>query len=155
MNFQNDCADLVKMVSRPRERPSFEIILEEVEKCKKKFQAFSLTHIPRTKNKKADKLARSAGAQTYNVERANADLDLSSLATAANDEDERIWFSAVPKALPDKTSSPAPCRLPSMRQTKLDSGSPPFRNLSPTNHRCSVTTSSADSRFLTGINSDT
>ncbi|CAA7017616.1 unnamed protein product [Microthlaspi erraticum] len=58
MNFQTDCADLVKMVSKPRDWPTFEILLEEVEKCKRKFQAFSLTHIPRTKNTKADKLAR-------------------------------------------------------------------------------------------------
>ncbi|CAA7052888.1 unnamed protein product [Microthlaspi erraticum] len=60
-------ADLVKMVSKPRDWPAFEILLEEVEKCKRKFQAFSLTHIPRTKNTKADKLARSARDQPYDV----------------------------------------------------------------------------------------
>ncbi|CAA7017612.1 unnamed protein product [Microthlaspi erraticum] len=45
------------MVSTPREWPTFEILLDEVEKCKRKFQAFSLTPIPRTKNKRPDKLA--------------------------------------------------------------------------------------------------
>ncbi|CAA7046094.1 unnamed protein product [Microthlaspi erraticum] len=67
MNFQTDCADLVKMVSRPREWLAFEILLDEVEKCKRKFQAFSLTHIPRTKNTKVDKLAQSARDQPYGV----------------------------------------------------------------------------------------
>ncbi|CAA7047404.1 unnamed protein product [Microthlaspi erraticum] len=47
--------------------PAFAILLEEVEKCKRSFQAFSLTHIPRTKNTKADKLARSARDQPYDV----------------------------------------------------------------------------------------
>ncbi|CAA7049767.1 unnamed protein product [Microthlaspi erraticum] len=67
MNFQTDCTDLVKMVSTPREWPAFENLLDEVEQCKRKFQAFSLTHIPRTNNTKADKLARSARDQPYNV----------------------------------------------------------------------------------------
>ncbi|CAA7057954.1 unnamed protein product [Microthlaspi erraticum] len=59
MNFQTDCAQLVTMVSKPAEWPAFAILLEEVEKCRRMFQAFSLSHIPRTKNTKADKLARS------------------------------------------------------------------------------------------------
>ncbi|CAA7049717.1 unnamed protein product [Microthlaspi erraticum] len=49
MNFQTDCAQLVKMVSKPAKWPAFEILLEEVEKCRRKFQVFSLTHIPRIK----------------------------------------------------------------------------------------------------------
>ncbi|CAA7030321.1 unnamed protein product [Microthlaspi erraticum] len=67
MNFQTDCSELVTMVSRPQDWPAFAILLEEVEKCKRSFQAFSLTHIPRTKNTKADKLARSARDQPYDV----------------------------------------------------------------------------------------
>ncbi|CAA7058436.1 unnamed protein product [Microthlaspi erraticum] len=67
MNFQTDCTELVKMVTKPEGWPTFEILLEEVEKCKRKFQAFSLTHIPRTTNTKADKLARSARAQPHDV----------------------------------------------------------------------------------------
>ncbi|CAA7024093.1 unnamed protein product [Microthlaspi erraticum] len=46
---------------------AFEILLKEVEKCKRKFHVFSLTHIPRTKNTNADKLARSARDQPYDV----------------------------------------------------------------------------------------
>ncbi|CAA7034256.1 unnamed protein product [Microthlaspi erraticum] len=67
MNFQTDCAELVKMVANPNDWPAFEILLEEVEKCKRQFQAFSLSHIPRKKNTKADKLARSARDQLYDV----------------------------------------------------------------------------------------
>ncbi|CAA7020406.1 unnamed protein product [Microthlaspi erraticum] len=67
MNFQTDCSELVTMVSKPQDWPAFAILLEEVEKCKRSFQAFSLTHIPRTKNTKADKLARSARDQPYDV----------------------------------------------------------------------------------------
>ncbi|CAA7021908.1 unnamed protein product [Microthlaspi erraticum] len=62
-----DCAELVKMVAKPEDWPAFEALLEEVEKCKRKFHVFSLTHIPRTKNTKADKLARSARDQPYDV----------------------------------------------------------------------------------------
>ncbi|CAA7025563.1 unnamed protein product [Microthlaspi erraticum] len=56
INFQTDCTELVKMVSKPEAWPAFEILLEELETCTRKFQALSLTHIPRTKNTKADKL---------------------------------------------------------------------------------------------------
>ncbi|CAA7038018.1 unnamed protein product [Microthlaspi erraticum] len=56
-----------EMVSKPAEWPAFEILLEEMEKCRRMFQAFSLTHIPRSQNTKADKLARSARAQPHNV----------------------------------------------------------------------------------------
>ncbi|CAA7054626.1 unnamed protein product [Microthlaspi erraticum] len=67
MNFQTDSAQLVKMVSKPAEWPAFAILLEEVEHCRGMFQAFSLTYIPRTKNTRADKLARSARAQPHDV----------------------------------------------------------------------------------------
>ncbi|CAA7025918.1 unnamed protein product [Microthlaspi erraticum] len=66
MNFQTDCADLIKMIDRPKEWPAFANLLDEVEKCKRQFEAFSLTHIPRTKNTKADKLARSMGNEQPN-----------------------------------------------------------------------------------------
>ncbi|CAA7051645.1 unnamed protein product [Microthlaspi erraticum] len=67
INFQTDCVQLVKMVSKPAEWPVFEILLDEMEKCRRMFQTFSLTHIPRTENTKADKLARSARDQPHNV----------------------------------------------------------------------------------------
>ncbi|CAA7030815.1 unnamed protein product [Microthlaspi erraticum] len=58
--FQTDCSDMVKMVSKPDELPAFATILEELCRCRTEFTSFSIVHIPRTKNTKADKLARSA-----------------------------------------------------------------------------------------------
>ncbi|CAA7037479.1 unnamed protein product [Microthlaspi erraticum] len=72
MNFQTDCAQLVKMVSEPAEWPAFEILLEEMEKCRKMFQAFSITHIPRKKNTKADRLTQSARDQPHDVYNINS-----------------------------------------------------------------------------------
>ncbi|CAA7053009.1 unnamed protein product [Microthlaspi erraticum] len=67
MNFQTDCAQLVKMVSKPAKWPAFEILLQDMENYRRMFQAFSLTHISREKNTKADKLARSARDRPHNV----------------------------------------------------------------------------------------
>ncbi|CAA7014686.1 unnamed protein product [Microthlaspi erraticum] len=58
--FETDCSDVVKMVSKPEEWPAFAPILEEFCRCRMEFTSFSIVHIPRTKNTKADKLARSA-----------------------------------------------------------------------------------------------
>ncbi|CAA7041816.1 unnamed protein product [Microthlaspi erraticum] len=58
--FETDCSDVVKMVSKPEEWPAFSILLEEFGRCKMMFTLFSIVYIPRTKNTKTDKLARSA-----------------------------------------------------------------------------------------------
>ncbi|CAA7029233.1 unnamed protein product [Microthlaspi erraticum] len=60
MVFQTDCSDVVKMVSKPEEWPAFSTLLDEVDRCKRRFTSFNIMHIPRTNNTKADKLARSA-----------------------------------------------------------------------------------------------
>ncbi|CAA7060084.1 unnamed protein product [Microthlaspi erraticum] len=60
--FKTDCSDVVKMVSTPQKWPAFAILLDEVNRCKRRFTFFSIAHIPRTKNTKADKLAQSARA---------------------------------------------------------------------------------------------
>ncbi|CAA7049279.1 unnamed protein product [Microthlaspi erraticum] len=65
--FQTDCSDVVKMVSRPEEWPAFSLLLEEVDRCKRRFNSFSIMQIPRTKNTQADKLARSARALLTDV----------------------------------------------------------------------------------------
>ncbi|CAA7061601.1 unnamed protein product [Microthlaspi erraticum] len=62
MVFQTYCSDVVKMVSKPEEGPAFSLLLEEVDRCKRRFTSFSIMQIPRTENKKADKLVRSARA---------------------------------------------------------------------------------------------
>ncbi|CAA7039116.1 unnamed protein product [Microthlaspi erraticum] len=58
--FETDCSNVVKMVSNPNEWPAFSILLEEVDRCKRRFTTFSVHHISITNNTKADKLARSA-----------------------------------------------------------------------------------------------
>uniref|UniRef100_A0A1J3E5Y1 Putative mitochondrial protein n=1 Tax=Noccaea caerulescens TaxID=107243 RepID=A0A1J3E5Y1_NOCCA len=65
--FETDCSDIVKMVSTPEEWPAFSILLDEIDKCKREFTLCSVMHIPRTRNTRADKLARSARDLPYNV----------------------------------------------------------------------------------------
>uniref|UniRef100_A0A1J3GT77 RNase H type-1 domain-containing protein n=1 Tax=Noccaea caerulescens TaxID=107243 RepID=A0A1J3GT77_NOCCA len=67
MVFETDCSTLVKMVSKPDGWPAFTILLDEIEKCRKLFISFSIIHIPRTNNTKADKLARSARDLPYDL----------------------------------------------------------------------------------------
>ncbi|CAA7037442.1 unnamed protein product [Microthlaspi erraticum] len=64
------------MMSKPAEWPAFAILLEEVENCRGMFQAFSLTYIPRMKNTRANKLARSARAQPHDVYYINSVLPI-------------------------------------------------------------------------------
>ncbi|CAA7061636.1 unnamed protein product [Microthlaspi erraticum] len=65
--FETDCSDVVKMVSKPEEWPAFATILEEFCRCKTEFISFSIVHISRKQNTKADKLARSARALPTDV----------------------------------------------------------------------------------------
>ncbi|CAA7029238.1 unnamed protein product [Microthlaspi erraticum] len=60
MVFETDCSDVMKMVSNLAEWPAFSILLDVVDRCKRRFTSFSIHHIPRTKNTKTYKLARSA-----------------------------------------------------------------------------------------------
>ncbi|CAA7020164.1 unnamed protein product [Microthlaspi erraticum] len=57
MVFETDCSDVVRMVSNPEEWQAFAVLLEEIDRCKRRFTSFTLTHIPRTSDTKADKLA--------------------------------------------------------------------------------------------------
>ncbi|CAA7027491.1 unnamed protein product [Microthlaspi erraticum] len=65
--FETDCSDVVKMVSSPEEWPAFAPLLEEIDICRRRFPSFCIAHIPRKKNTKADKLARSARALPTDV----------------------------------------------------------------------------------------
>ncbi|CAA7029430.1 unnamed protein product [Microthlaspi erraticum] len=67
MVFETDCSDVVKMVSNPMEWPAFSILLEEVDRCRRRFISCDIHHIPRTKNTKADKLASSARDLLHDV----------------------------------------------------------------------------------------
>ncbi|CAA7023568.1 unnamed protein product [Microthlaspi erraticum] len=65
--FETDCSDVVKMVYTPEEWPAFAILFDEVDRCKRRFTSFSIAHMLRMKNTKADKLARSARALRIDV----------------------------------------------------------------------------------------
>ncbi|CAA7043393.1 unnamed protein product [Microthlaspi erraticum] len=67
MVFETNLSDVVQMVSKPEEWPAFAVLLEEIDRCKRRFLSFSITHIPRTNNTKADKLAQSARALPTSV----------------------------------------------------------------------------------------
>lgn len=60
---QNDYSQLVKIVSKPEERLVFATYLQYIGKLKESFTHSMLINIPRTKNKKADMLVRSARNQ--------------------------------------------------------------------------------------------
>ncbi|CAA7016995.1 unnamed protein product [Microthlaspi erraticum] len=55
MVFETDCSDVVKMVSNLAEWPAFSILLEEVDRCRRRFITYDIHHIPMTKSTKADK----------------------------------------------------------------------------------------------------
>ncbi|CAA7038463.1 unnamed protein product [Microthlaspi erraticum] len=65
--FQTDCSDVVKMVSKPAEWPAFSLLLDKVDRCKRGFSSFTIMHILRKENTKADKLAQSARALPTDV----------------------------------------------------------------------------------------
>ncbi|CAA7029123.1 unnamed protein product [Microthlaspi erraticum] len=60
--FETDCFNVVKIVSKLEEWPIFATILDEFCRCKVEFISFSIVHIIRTNNTKADKLAQRARA---------------------------------------------------------------------------------------------
>ena len=63
VTFATDCSQLVKMVSEPEEWPAFASCLEDIKVLKESFLQSEIVHVPRTKNSKADSLARSARKQ--------------------------------------------------------------------------------------------
>lgn len=61
--FAMDCSQLVKMVTEPEEWHAFATYLEEIQWIQESFVTFEFTHVPRTKNIRADSLARGARNQ--------------------------------------------------------------------------------------------
>ncbi|XP_023633877.1 uncharacterized protein LOC111829331 [Capsella rubella] len=59
VTFLTDCSDLVKMVSSPSEWPAFSAYLADIGVDREEFSTFSLCHISRNVNVKADYLARN------------------------------------------------------------------------------------------------
>ena len=74
VTFATDCSQLVKMVSEPEEWPAFASYLEDIKTLKGSFLSSEIIHVPRTKNLKADMLARSTRNQTSFVVHMDAEL---------------------------------------------------------------------------------
>lgn len=74
VTFATDCSQLVKMVSEPDEWPAFANYLEDIRSLRSSFNTTEIIHVPRTNNKKADSLVRSARKQSSYVVHMDADL---------------------------------------------------------------------------------
>ena len=74
VTFKMDCSELVKVVSEPEECPAFAIYLEDINNLKESFFRAEIIYVPRTHNKKADSLARSARKETSFVVHMDQDL---------------------------------------------------------------------------------
>ena len=74
VTFATDCSQLVKKVSEPEEWPVFKSYLKDVKVLQRSFYNSEIVHVPRTENKRADSLARSARKQSSFVVHMDAEL---------------------------------------------------------------------------------
>nr|VDC90709.1 unnamed protein product [Brassica rapa] len=74
VTFATDCSQLVKMISEPEEWPTFESYLKDITVLQRSFYNSEIVHVPRTENKKADSLARSARKQSSFIVHMDAEL---------------------------------------------------------------------------------
>ncbi|XP_024016872.1 uncharacterized protein LOC112090248 [Eutrema salsugineum] len=63
VHFQSDCLDLISMTESPSDWPSFLSELEVFQNLRGNFGIFTLSHIPRILNTRADTLAKGARAK--------------------------------------------------------------------------------------------
>ena len=76
VTFATDCSQLVKMISKPEERPAFASYWEDIKILKGSFNHSQLIHISQTINSRADNLARSARQQSSFVVHMDAKLPM-------------------------------------------------------------------------------
>ena len=76
VTFATNCSQLVKMVSEPEEWPTFESYLEDIKLLRRSFHNSDIVHVPRTENRRADILARSARRQPSFVVHTDVDLPI-------------------------------------------------------------------------------
>ncbi|KAJ4917163.1 RNase H domain-containing protein [Raphanus sativus] len=65
VRFETDCRDLVEMMANPSDWPAFATDIEEFQKLQGDFEDVSISHIPRSRNERADALAKSARSRGY------------------------------------------------------------------------------------------
>ncbi|XP_056848949.1 uncharacterized protein LOC130499067 [Raphanus sativus] len=65
VRFETDCRDLVEMMANPTDWPAFATNIEEFQRLQGDFEDVSISHIPRSRNERADALAKSARSRGY------------------------------------------------------------------------------------------
>ena len=65
IRFETDCSDLVDMTTNPVEWPSFATEIEMFQRLQEDFEDVNLYHIPRSRNCRADELAKEARSRWY------------------------------------------------------------------------------------------
>nr|VDD60775.1 unnamed protein product [Brassica oleracea] len=65
VRFETDCSDLVDMTNNPMEWPTFTTEIEMYQRLREDFEDVSLSHIPRSRNGRADTLAKEARNKRY------------------------------------------------------------------------------------------
>ena len=65
IQFKTDCSDLMDMTENPIDWPAFMAEIEAFQKLHEDFEDVSLSHIPRSRNGRADALAKNARARGY------------------------------------------------------------------------------------------
>ena len=65
IRFETDCSDLVDMTTNPMDWPAFAAGIEEFQRLQDDFEDVRLSHIPRSRNGRADALAKDAKTRDY------------------------------------------------------------------------------------------
>ena len=65
VRFETDCSDLVDMTTNPMDWPAFATEIEEFQRLQDDFEDVRLSHIPRSRNGRADALAKDARTRDY------------------------------------------------------------------------------------------
>ena len=63
IRFETDCSDLVDMTTNPVDWPTFTTEIEVFHRLHEDFEDVSISHIPRSRNGRADALAKKQGAE--------------------------------------------------------------------------------------------
>lgn len=64
VHFETYCVQLVKLVQKVEDWPAMAEIIEEITITSRSFVSFSITHLPRGMNKRADCFAKAARARS-------------------------------------------------------------------------------------------
>ena len=78
IRFETDCSDLVDMITNSMDWPAFASEIEVFQRLQDDFDDVRLSHIPRSRNGRADKLVKDARTRCYifsHIDQIRADGD--------------------------------------------------------------------------------